>query len=472
MISSKHGVYRFGEKLLAARRRYLRLLPFPTNTPEGRTNERYRRAVLTTVSNVPAKVITLAGLLVSTYIALPYLGPERFGVWITIGSITGVLSVVDLGIGNALVSRVAAQVAAQDRDGLRTLISGGLQALTVLGLVVGVGLALIAWLLPLELLFKGLQLAAEPEIHLTLVLFAALFAASMPLLAVHRILAGLQQGYLSHAAVAATGLVSLALLPLVPIMGGGIPAFLLVTYGLYVSSGLLLLRRLYTLDVLTWRWQARFAEPHMRGLITAGGLFFGLQIAVVLGWAVNPALLAALVGPSAVAQYAVCMRLFALVSLPVAMFNNPLWGSYADAHALGDRAYIRGTLRTSLMGTALAAVIGCALMLVLLEPAVDWLGQGEVIVPWTFATIFAAWIATETVGTAFAMYLNGVHLVRPQLITSLVFVLLSLPLKLFLVPGYGLEALAAITLGSYLLAVPALYATRFRREIFAPLRAA
>src|SRR3569833_233020 len=83
--------------------KFLRLSPYDTDTEEGRASERQRRAALTTLLSAFARGSQLAGMFVSMRVALPYLGQARFGVWMTISSLTSLLKIFDFGIGNGLV---------------------------------------------------------------------------------------------------------------------------------------------------------------------------------------------------------------------------------------------------------------------------------------------------------------------------------------------------------------------------------
>ena len=76
-----------------------RLRPFDTSTVGGRSIERYRRVALTTLSACLAKVIVALTLLVSVPLTLSYLGPERYGLSMTVGSFIAILSFSDFGIG-------------------------------------------------------------------------------------------------------------------------------------------------------------------------------------------------------------------------------------------------------------------------------------------------------------------------------------------------------------------------------------
>jgi hypothetical protein len=74
---------------------YLKITSFDTSTLDGRSKERYRRIVLTTVSSIFARIVMVGSTLVSVRLTYDYLGAER-GLWMTISSIVALLGFADL----------------------------------------------------------------------------------------------------------------------------------------------------------------------------------------------------------------------------------------------------------------------------------------------------------------------------------------------------------------------------------------
>ena len=158
-------------------------------------------------------------------------------------------------------------------------------------------------------------------------------------------------------------------------------------------------------------------------------------------------------------------RLFQLITYPLAIVNAPLWPAYADALARADKAFIRKTFRRSLIYTFSFAVLAAIGLCVLREPIQAlWIGKG-VILPTELVFLVAAWTVVEATGNAFAMYLNGMHIIKPQLYVNLFFIVLSLTLKYFAITNFGLVGIPAAALIAYLIAVILPYLTVFRAKV-------
>ena len=114
--------------------RYLRLRPFPSGDEDGRAAERYRLAALGTISTAMSRLAGFALIVLSVRWTAPVLGRERFGIWATFSSLAAMLSFLDLGIGNALVNRVAHATAKQDARQLSVVVMGGIGWLVAIGI--------------------------------------------------------------------------------------------------------------------------------------------------------------------------------------------------------------------------------------------------------------------------------------------------------------------------------------------------
>src|SRR5690348_6591044 len=103
--------------------RHLRLRHFNTSTDEGRSNERYRRAALTTATSLIAKLASVITFVVSVPLTVRYLGPERYGIWMTVASLVTMLSWADLGIGNGLMTLISESHGKTDEEAARAYVS-------------------------------------------------------------------------------------------------------------------------------------------------------------------------------------------------------------------------------------------------------------------------------------------------------------------------------------------------------------
>ncbi len=175
-----------------------RLRPFDTSTAGGRSIERYRRVVLTTLSACLAKVIVALTLLVSVPLTLSYLGPERYGLWMTVGSVVAILSFSDFGIGNGLVNAVSEANGKDDRELARRYVSSAFFMLSGVSLLLLVIFGIVYPWVPWYRLFNVHSAIAIAESGPAMAVFFGCFLVSIPLGIVNRIQSGYQQGFVNN----------------------------------------------------------------------------------------------------------------------------------------------------------------------------------------------------------------------------------------------------------------------------------
>lgn len=470
---------------VAHKLRYLRLKPFDTGTEAGRRDERHRLAVLGAGASLVYRAAAALAVILSVRLTLPWLGAERFGVWATFASLVAMLSFLDLGVGNALVNRVAA-ARARDRSGddgpsERTVIAAGLVTLVAFACAAAACLSLAAWVVPWHRVFRTEAAGAlTDEAQRTAFVFAWLFGLQLIASGVLKILHGQQRMHVAQAVSAVFALISCATLWWASTVRAGVPELLLSVLGVQLLAGLVVLPMLWrstgTVPTTGARSKSSMGatrntswRDEARALLGAGSLYLVLQIGTMIAWGADSLILASMNGAAMVAVYAVAQRLFQFASQPWSVVNAPLWAAYADAHVRGDRDYVRSTLKRSLRWTfagafSLAAMLGAA------GPWLVPIWTGNALqVPVSVLVLFAVWCVVESVGNALAMYLNGCGIVRQQVVVVVAFVLLAIPAKIVGAWWGGAAGLLAASLVVYLLAVVLPYATLFRRDILKPL---
>lgn len=432
-------------------RRYLRVQPFDTSTEAGRAAERYRLAAWAILANVASKGAALAVMVLSVSLTIPYLGVQRFGIWMTVASFAGLLSFLGMGVGNALTNHVAGRSAQRDPALLRQAISGGLGFLLMIGLVVGAGLFLLASWLPWALLIKVDDAELLVEARDAAQLFAVLFGLSLFTSGIQSVFAGLQRTFEVYLASALGSAFALGALWIGAQAQAGIPVLLAATLGVQSLSTLLLLGLLLKRNLFSFREIKMAIQQETSGLLRVGGLFFILQVGTMVGWGADALIISSALGPAQVAVYSITQRLFQFVTQPLAMVNMPLWGAYADAHAKGDVAFIRRTLKASMLLTLGGSLLGALFLLAGSEWVLNYWTRGNVEVPILLIGLMALWTVFECCGGAFSMFLNGVQVVRQQVIVVAVFCALVLPLKIVGVEQIGLVAIPLAAVIAYAL---------------------
>jgi len=442
----------------------LRLKPSDTSTEESRSRERHRRIALTVLASAAAKAITIGTSLITVPLTLNYLGAERYGLWMIISSVIAMMVFADFGIGNGLLNAIAEAYGRDDAQAMQTHVANALAILVIIAVIILVTFLFIYSSVQWGPFFNVTTTLAAQEAGPALAVFMACFAISVPAGIVQRVQMGLQQGFASGLWQAGGSVLGLLLTLLAIHFESGLPWLILALTG--APTLILVLNGLFFFFV-----QRRDLLPDLRyvsskgmKLILHGGmLFFVLQLTVSIAFASDNLIIAKVINAEAVAQYSVISKLFEGFVMIIGLAFAPLWPAYGEAKARGDRSWIKSTLIRSMTLTSLIA-IGTALSIIAFHKEIFafWVGA-EHSFPFSLVACYALWMVLKTLGATYSMFLNGMSVLRFQLILSVIFMFVSVAAKYFFTVEFGMIGLIFGLILSYLFvtAIPcALYTNR------------
>jgi O-antigen/teichoic acid export membrane protein len=425
---------------------------------------RSARALLSSVANTGARISALLTVLLTLPQLLEHLGKERFGLWMLVASFTSMLAFADLGIGNGVLNAVARANARGESQQTRRALASGTASVALLALFAStcflVGAYAVDWRAALHLSSETI----ERDFVAALTVFSLCFAVNVPLSVITRAQFGLQKGYVVGSwQIGGNLLTALALLAAVE-LGATLPQLVAVMLGVPLFFALC--------NACFFLWshrELRFGPRDMTrseafSLVRLGALFFALQLTGALAFSSDNFIVANLRGAAEVADFGIAARVFAVITVVVAATLQPLWPAYADALARHDDAWVRRTVWRSTAAAALyAGVLAVAIVLLFDTVIALWLHR-QIDVDRMLIAGLAVWVVIEAVGTSLAMYLNGAHIVRLQLLLAAPFAVSCVLLKVFVVREFGVGAVPWATIATYtpITLIPVLIAVRRR----------
>lgn len=340
----------------------------PTSAPDHhrRGRVRYRRAALTSGAAFLAKAAGLATTLLTIPVTAPYLGPERFGLFMTISSIPLLLSFSDFGIGNGLLTELSAADGRDDREHARVLVSSAfIMVLTISAVLLAISIPVLVFI-PWHRVLNLQSPVAIAELPLSLFIFVLSTLAAAPLGIPQRVQQAYQRGFVPNLWLLAANVLTLGLLLECVWTGKGLPWLV----------GSMALSTLVT-GILNWfvefggasaELRPRMREFRMHEAIRvgkAGLMIFSAQVGGALLLTLPVILLGRMYGQGVVGSYAVVQRILSAFLVVVSLLVTPLWPAYGEALARGDGNWVRRTYQRSLLLTLLLAGIPLAIAAVL-----------------------------------------------------------------------------------------------------------
>jgi O-antigen/teichoic acid export membrane protein len=418
--------------------RYLHRRPFDTSTAEGRSAERYRRIAWSTVLGAVGKAVAMAVSFITVPLMITYLGVERYGLWLTVGSIVAVLGPLDLGIGYGLLNTVAEAHGRDDQAAARRAVSTALLLVSAIAFFAALVLLLFGPLVPWAEVYNVTSEQAVAEAAPTAFVLIGLFIIAMPLSIVGTVQAAYQSAYVGILWGIGASVASLFALLVAMNLGAGLPALVLALAGTGVVAAFLN-------GILLFRWQRPWLRPRFRDFDTAtarrltrlGLMFVVLQLAGLAAYQLDNLVIAQILGAEAVPQYAVPMKLFIVAPTIVSFALAPLWPAYRESLARGDSGWVLVTLRRSIK-VALAINVPISLALVVAGPTILHLWVGPDIAPTLLLLVgLAAWAILNSLSGPLAMLLNGANAIGFQAVTAVLMAVANVAISILLVREIG-----------------------------------
>ena len=399
---------------------------------------RNRRLLLTGTASLGAQAVSFGAQLIIIPTALHYLGVERFGLYMTFGSLLVAIPAIDLGTGNALMNVLASAYGRENRDEMRVALSSASVVLSALTFALIVSFALLYRWIPWNSLLNVTSPLARSETQGAVAILGTLAILNISGSTLQKTQLALQEGYVASAWTALGSVFGLLFLLLVTRLGLGLPWLVAV-----LAGAPLIATTMNYLHFFGWRHSdlrpacSRGTRLMTRRLLQMSGLFLLLQLCWIISYQLDRFIIARFLGPSSVSSFAIGATLFTSVSSIVSLFVQPLWPAYGEARARKDTVWIRRALRLSMTVSGTACLV-FGLGLIALKPSIEkyWL-RDAVSLGFPLMLLFALWTAMESTGSAFATMLSGTGHLKEQLLLAVFFTAACITAKVVLVSRLG-----------------------------------
>ena len=419
----------------------LTLRPFDVNQPEGRSKERYRRVLLTAITGPVNSGIGFLSFLITVPLTVRYLGPARYGAWMSLSALMAFLRFSDLGLGNGLVSAISQAEGRDDRTYARRAISSVLVCLCVLAVVLLVAFPSSALFIHWDYVLGLASLKDRSEIQTAILIYVAIYAIGIPVNMAPQVQRSLQEGYISNLWMIAGNLLSLLGVYIAAIHHARIPWLVAIISGVPLIPALANGLVLYLVQRPDLRpAMADFDKGVAKELLGKGSLFLGLGVAAALAFDSQNIVIAHILGPAAVGVYAVVQRLYSMIPTIVGYITIPLWPAFGEALGRREWPWIAMALKRGIIANAAIAAVPAVLIFVF---------SGPILLHWTHGTLsaskwlfagFSVWAITSAISSPICMLLNAAHVLRFQLVSSILFGLLTVASTIYFLPAIGVSA--------------------------------
>ena len=405
-------------------------------------------------SSLSSKALAMLIQLVSVPLTISYLGVERYGAWVTIGTVLTWMGLTDFGLGTGLGNAVTADAHRDRPDLVRTHLSNFVVLVGGIELFIALILAATWRFIPWGPMLGAVRPDIAAELRTGLGIAIALILVRIPLSMSGKVYMAYQEGHLANRWAAAGNILGLAGLLIVTHTRGGLPLLVLSAYGIGALVDAASLLWLFTRHRPDIRPTPRAVDPALFGAVTkVGGQFFLILIMALVTFQSDTLVTAHYRGVGAVPGYSVPYQLFNYAVLPQTLVFPYLWSAFTEAITRGDIAWVRRTFHLYVGGAVAAAAVIAGVMLVAARPFIGWWTRGAVEPSWALIALMAAWAVVNAYSGAVSCLLAAASRLRYQLIYSAVSTVANLALSIVLVQRVGTIGVIAATVGVYLVVV-------------------
>lgn len=387
--------------------------------------------------------------IVASYSIIPlmvsYLGHEQYGIWSTLLSIMSWVVFFDLGIGIGLRNKVAEALAKDNIIEASGYISSGYTLIAIFSFCSFVIASIAIFYIPWQKVFNS-TIVDEYLLRKTILILVFFITLNFWISLINQVLNAVQK----TSAIVLGQFISNAL-----------ALFFVFSLTKLTSSSMYYLAIAYGVSLIItniflslWFYRKRndlipilsLNKQHIQSILSLGLQFFTIQVAVLVIFTTDKILITQIFGPDYVTQYDVIYKLFGAITIVNSLIMAPLWSSYTDAYHRNDLVWIKSILRGQFMLFGIV-VLSVLIMIPMTKPIIAlWIGDDlEISMPLVIS--IGGFILISTWSNIFAYIVNGIGKIKFQLFSSIIAMIINIPLAIFFTKylGFGVSGIVLAT---------------------------
>jgi len=420
-------------------------------------------AGITTVN----KIINVCIKLLIIPLLINELGVERFGLWITISSLSAYIMLLDFGLGSKSMNDLTRYYSHDDRESADTQIRDSFYFLSFIALICLIFSMLIIQYIDVVALLKLTDPKAKSEVNAALIVASLVYYLQLPFSLILKIPYTMQKGQKAEIALMAGNITSAAGLFLGVYTGMGLPFIVFFLSGSFTFSAIgLFIHLVMSKDIDIHKWNTH--ELRIKFGVLKGNTphFIIMQTVAVLLTTLPYSMLALTEGAASVATFGIMLQVLIVLQLPVLVFTQPMWAKLVQLVALKDHYSLIIIIKKYLFITLIYSFFTTLFYLFLLDPMLRVFLNNTITVTIGMKVAFAVWCTCCLFaggGMGIILLALGETLIISKL--SIAQIILFLICAMLLLPSLGAVGLVISIIATYLIALPVMVLTTIRKSL-------
>ncbi|MDH8701712.1 O-antigen/teichoic acid export membrane protein [Dysgonomonadaceae bacterium PH5-43] len=414
------------------------------NTFFGKGNER----TILAKKNIAISFIIKGGTILISVILVPltigYANPERNGIWLTIHSLVTWLYLFDIGLGNGMKNKVAEAKAAGNNELARKYISSTYAIVSIICLVVFALFLLINPHLDWMKILGAIPDIYADEVSGLVKIFIVFFCLNFVLNILKSVAAADQRPAIGSVMdLVGQIFVLIGIFILSKTTPPSLISLGLVTLFCPIAVSLGFTIYMFATRYKQWRPSFRYVNLGVgKSMMNLGIKFFIASIAALLITYTLPFFIQRAVGPTEVTYFNTTFRLFAILYNIMNIIIFPTWASFTDAYAKQDSVWMTKTVKA--MYKLFIAYVILEVIILFLSPILyhiwinNWMESDNVLeISFSLSACVCVYTCVLCWLNMNIYPLNGIGKVKLQVYSSVLEIILFIPVAIFLGDLYG-----------------------------------
>lgn len=398
------------------------------------------------IANLLIKAINIGCNFALVPLLLSFLGIDKYGIWLTIYTFVGWLTLFDLGLGNGLKLKLTEAFSKKKYHQVKKLISSAYILIGSISFLLMFLFWISNYFTHWEILL-GLSKKQNADISYAINILAFSFFIILMIKLISEIFSSLQLPFVDDLIKTLSQLVfllfllfytysnidsslySVALLSTIPLIL--IYSLLSIYFFLIKAPSLKISINSYSKDLAN-------------SILSPGISFFIIQISSIILYSTDNLLIANLISPAAVTTYNISYKYFGLPFMVFSLFIATHWVSFIDAMAKGDEIWVKGKLRL-FNYLFLLLVVSYVIAYFLYDILVPiWIGNDVIEPDFLLNKAIISYYLISAYATIYIYVVNASGKIALQKYLYIVIAIINIPLSILLVKYFNLGSSGVI----------------------------
>lgn len=388
------------------------------------------------------------GSIICNFLLVPltinYLNTENYGIWLTLSSFIMWFSVFDIGLGNGLRNKFAEAKSLSNFHDAQAFVSTAYYTIGAISLGLSIIFLAVNQFVDWTNVFNT-SISLKQDLALLMPIIFGFFCLQL----VVKLIVTVYQADQHHSIDGKVQFYGQVLSLIIIYLLTKTDQSSLLLFGIIFSALPVLI--LLGFNFLAFNYEYKDFKPkyslckkeYLKEITGLGFSFFVVQIAALVLFSTDNFIITNLFSPEEVVPYNIAFKYFSILTMVFTLIVTPYWSSFTEAFAKKDFDWIKKSV-ANIQKLWFLVPVGLLLMLLLADWFyLIWVGD-KVIVPMHLSFAMAFFVAIMTFNMIYVFFINGVGKIRLQLLTSIISMLINIPLSILLGKYLGLGTTGVI----------------------------